>query len=126
MRLQLPDPRLELDGERLACRLWLACAGEQLTLSSLLPALAVELHSSYLGCRCGDTAVAHLLVARAQRPRGGWALRHAGGLALRLSEMRRGCLYDHLARLQRAIAAEAGGAARIELDERALELVDGA
>jgi hypothetical protein len=48
--VRLPDPRLAVDGHLLACTSRLAYAGAyQLTIWTIVPELAAELHTSYLG-----------------------------------------------------------------------------
>jgi hypothetical protein len=48
--VRLPDPRLAVDGHLLACTSGLAYAGDyQLTIWTIVPEPAAELHSSYLG-----------------------------------------------------------------------------
>ena len=67
--LRLPDLNLAVDGCRLGCRSWLDYAGAyQLTLWTIVPELALELHSSYLGHPDGDTAIAHLQLQPGESP----------------------------------------------------------
>jgi hypothetical protein len=48
--VRLPDPRLAVDGHLLVCTRRLAYAGAyQLTIWTIVPELAAELHSSCLG-----------------------------------------------------------------------------
>jgi hypothetical protein len=65
----LPDPRLAVDGRPVACSTRLAHGGAyQLTIWTIVPELALELHSSYLGHPDGDTAVSHLQLRPGEQP----------------------------------------------------------
>jgi hypothetical protein len=122
-RLRLPDPRLAVDGERFACETHLAYGGAyQLTVWSIVPKLAVELHSTYLGHPDGQTAVAHLQLQPDEPPRTVTALQPGHELPVR--EARRLCLYDHLAALRELVADATGMPVTLELADRTLELVD--
>jgi hypothetical protein len=119
----LPDPRLTVDGRRVACATRIAYAGAyQLTVWTIVPELAAELHSSYLGHPDGNTAVSHLrlrpdgppLTLTSERP----------GAALPVREARRLCLYDHLAELRHLVGDATGMPAGVEVPDQALELVD--
>jgi hypothetical protein len=119
----LPDPRLTVDGRRVACATRIAYAGAyQLTVWTIVPELAAELHSSYLGHPDGDTAVSHLqlrpdeppLTLTSQRP----------GTEFPVREARRLCLYDHLAELRHLVTDATGSPAGVEVPDHALELID--
>jgi hypothetical protein len=121
--VRLPDPRLTFDGRRVACTTRIAHAGAyQLTIWTIVPELAAELHSSYLGHPDGDTAVSHLrlrpdeppLTLTSERP----------GAELPVREARRLCLYDHLAELRHLVTDATGSPAGVEVPDQALELVD--
>jgi hypothetical protein len=93
-----------------------------LTIWTVVPELALELHSSYLGHPDGDTAIAHLqlqpggspAIASEQRP----------GTDLPVREARRLCLYDHLVVLRQLVADHTAGSVSVEVADQALELVD--
>jgi hypothetical protein len=120
-RARLPDPDIRIDGARVRASSHLAYAGAyQLTLSTTVAALALELHSSYLGHPAGDAAVSHLSLAPDTDPCTHSELRP--GTDLLVAE-RRGCLYDHLARLQELLVRR-GGQVTIEIADGALELVE--
>jgi hypothetical protein len=124
-RISLPAPSLTVDGRPLACTTSLAYAGAyQLTLSSVVPELAVELHSSYLGHPDGETAASHLRLRPGEAPSTVAELEPRGSLPVR--EGRRLCLYDHLAVLRELVADEAGARVSVDVAERALALVDNA
>jgi hypothetical protein len=121
--VRLPDPRLAVDGRPLACTTKLAYAGAyQLTIWTIVPKLAAELHSSYLGHPDGHTAVAHLQLQPGSPP-ATLASEHAGA-ELPVREARRLCLYDHLAVLRQLVADATGEAVAVDVADRALELVD--
>jgi hypothetical protein len=68
-RVRLPGPRLVVDGRSLGCSTRLAYAGAyQLTIWTIVPELATELHSSYLGHPKGHTIVAHLQLRPGEPP----------------------------------------------------------
>ena len=118
---RLPDPDIRVDGTRARASSYLAYTGAyQLTLSTIAPELALELHSSYLGHPAGDAAVSHLSLAPDTDPYTHSELRPGTDL---LVADRRGCLYDHLARLQELLV-RGGGQVTIEIADRALELVE--
>jgi hypothetical protein len=121
--VRLPDPRLAVAGRRLGCSTRLAYGGAyQLTIWSIVPELAAELYSSYLGHPDGDTAIAHLQLRPGEPP-----VTLAGerrGAELPVREGRRLCLYDHLTVLRELVAETTGLAATVEVVDQALELVD--
>ena len=120
-RTRLSDPEIRFDGVRARASSYLAYTGAyQLTLSTIAPELAVELHSSYLGHPAGDAAVSHLELAPDTDPCTHSELYPACDL---LVADRRGCLYDHLARLQELLG-RGGGQVTIEIADGALELVE--
>ena len=124
-RIPLPDLAVHLDGARIPAHTLLAYAGAyQLTLSTALPALGVELHSSYLGHPRADEALAsHLALAPDTDPRT-WSSTHRG-TELPVGEARRRCLYDHALELQELLAGhESAREATVELADTALELLD--
>jgi len=121
-RIRLPELAVRVDGARVPAYTELAYAGAyQLTLSTALPALAVELHSSYLGHPDADEALAsHLGLAPNHDPLT-WSTTHRG-TELPIADARRRCLYDHVLELQELLGA--GGDVTVELSDEALELVD--
>jgi hypothetical protein len=112
-------------GAPAACETLLAYAGAyQLTLSSTLAALGVELHSAYLGHPdAAMSRVAHLLLEPDRPPRT-WA-REPPGDELPVQVGRRRCLLDHLAALQ-ATLADRWGDARVQVSDEALAQIDAA
>ena len=122
-RISLPAPSLTVDGRLLGCTTSLAYAGAyQLTLSTVVPELAVELHSSYLGHPDGETAVSHLQLRPGERPTTVAELEPGRSLPVR--EARRLCLYDHLAVLREVVVDATGGAVAPDVADEALQLVD--
>jgi hypothetical protein len=121
--LRLPDPKLAVEGRAVESKSWLAYAGAyQLTLWTIVPELALELHSSYLGHPGGETAVAHLQLRPGEQPALVSEQRPGGELPIR--EARRLCLYDHLAGLRQLVADHTEGSVSVEIADQALELVD--
>jgi hypothetical protein len=121
--VRLPDPRLAVDGRPLACTTTLAYAGAyQLTIWTIVPELAVELHSSYLGHPDGKTAAAHLQLQPGSPPL--TVASEQAGAELPVREARRLCLYDHLAMLRQFVSGATGQTVAVDVADRALELVD--
>ena len=122
-RLRLPDPRLVVDGRCVECKSWLGYAGAyQLTLWTIVPELATELHSSYLGHPDGQTAITHLQLQPGERPAIATEQRAGGQLPVR--EASRLCLYDHLVALRQLIADNTGARVSVDIADQALQLVD--
>ena len=111
-------------GRPLACSTPLGYASAyQLTLSSTLPGLGVELHSCYLGHPAADrTAAAHLQLSPRDAPRVRLVEHEPSALPVR--DARRRCLLDHLAELRALVAAATGREVRVDVDDAALERVD--
>jgi hypothetical protein len=121
--LRLPDPRLVVDGRGLACTTRLAYAGAyQLTIWTIVPELAVELHSSYLGHPDGQTAVAHLELRPGEPP--ATMASESPGAELPVREARRLCLFDHIAELRGLVADATGKDTTVDIADQALDLVD--
>jgi hypothetical protein len=121
--VRLPDPRLVVDGRRVGCSTRLAYAGAyQLTIWTIVPGLATELHSSYLGHPGGHTVAAHLQLRPGEPPLTVTA-DHAGA-ELPVREARRLCLYDHLAVLRQLVADATGKDAAVDVTDQTLALVD--
>jgi len=121
--VRLPDPRLAVDGRTLACMTSLAYAGAyQLTIWTIVPELAAELHSSYLGHPDGATAVTHLQLRPREAPHTLTSERPGAELPVR--EARRLCLYDHLAELRQLVTDATGLPAGVEVPDQALDVVD--
>ncbi len=123
-RTPLPDPIVHLNGARLAASTLLAYAGaHQLTLSTALPALGIELYSSYLGHPdAGESIASHLQLGPDLTPRT-WTETHPSD-RLPVSEARSRCLYDHLFELQQLLGHQSNGEITVELTDQALELID--
>ncbi len=95
----------------------------QLTLSTALPALGIELCSSYLGHPdAGESIASHLQLGPDLHPET-WVETHAAS-ELPVSCQRRRCLYDHVLCLQELLGGATGGEVTVELADDALELVD--
>jgi len=121
--VRLPDPRLTVGGGRLGCTTRLAYAGAyRLTIWTIVPELAAELRSSYLGHPDGHTAVAHLRLRLGEPPVTVAGERSSAELPVR--EARRLCLYDHLAALRQLVADATRKDASVDVADQALELVD--
>jgi hypothetical protein len=121
--VRLPDPHLAVAGRRVGCSTRLAYGGAyQLTIWTIVPELAAELHSSYLGHPDGTTAIAHLQLRPGEPPV--TLAGQRGGAELPVREGRRLCLYDHLAALRELVSDATGLAATVEVADQALELVD--
>jgi hypothetical protein len=121
--VRLSDPRLAIDGRQLACMTELAYIGAyQLTISTIVPELAVELHSSYLGHPDGESAIAHLQLQPGERPT--TVTEVQSGQALPVREHRRLCLYDHLAALRKLVTDASSRTATVDIADNALALVD--
>jgi hypothetical protein len=115
--VRLPDPHLAVAGRRVACSTRLAYGGAyQLTIWTIVPELAAELHSSYLGHPDGDTAIAHLQLRPGEPPV--TLAGERGGAELPVREGRRLCLYDHLAALRELVSDATGLAATVEVATR--------
>ena len=125
-RIRLPELSVRLDGARVPAYTELVYAGAyQLTLSTALPAIGVELHSSYLGHPGAAEALAsHLSLAPASDPFT-WSTAHRGA-ELPVADARRRCLYDHALELQQLLCEHTAGEVTVELPDEALELVDAA
>jgi hypothetical protein len=113
--------RIKLDGHPERSETRLAAVGAYaLVLSSVLPARAVELHSSYLGHPGAPTQASHLLLAPDHTD--SEAVEHSED-SIPVIVARRRCLYDHLQRLQGFLEA-LGHTAEIPLPDDALIAVE--
>lgn len=123
-RIRLPELSVRLDGARVPAYTELVYAGAyQLTLSTALPALGIELDSSYLGHPdAGESIASHLQLGPGLSPQT-WVETHAA-TELPVSAERRRCLLDHVLVLQQLIGSATGGEVTVELQDDALELVD--
>jgi hypothetical protein len=120
-RLSLPDPSLTVDRRSVEAKSWLAYAGAyQLTLWTIVPELALELHSSYLGHPDGETAISHLQLRPGEPPL--TVTERRPGVSMPVREARRLCLYDHLAALREL--EHTGKPVSVEVADQALERVD--
>ena len=122
-RLRLPDAAVHIDGVRVRATTLLAYAGAcQLTLSTAVPELGVELHSSYLGHPDSEAAVSHLALRPDSAPATATELQP--GAELPVGEERRRCLYSHLAQLQCLLEDATAGHVTIDLTDGAIALVN--
>ncbi len=123
-RIRVPELSVALDGARVPAYTELVYAGAyQLTLSTAMPAIGVELHSSYLGHPDAAEALAsHLGLAPDSDPCT-WSSAHRG-TELPVADARRRCLYDHALELQELLGEHSGAEVTVELPDEALELVD--
>jgi len=113
--------RLTLDGHPEHSETLLAAVGAYaLVLSSVLPAHAVELHSSYLGHPGAPTRASHLLLAPDTTESDG-SEHNEDSIPVIIA--RRRCLYDHLQRLQDFLET-LGHTAAIPLPDDALIAVE--
>jgi hypothetical protein len=92
-----------------------------LTLSTVLPDHAAELHSTYLGHAGAPTRVSHLLLAPGVAE--SEAIERAED-AVPVTVARRRCLYDHLQHLQESLERLGHANPQIPLDEDALTAVE--
>ena len=123
-RIRLPTLTVRLAGARVPAHTFLTYGGAyQLTLSTALPALGTELHSSYLGHPDAAEALAsHLSLAPDSEPFT-WSTAHRGE-ELPVADARRRCLYDHALELQQLLEENSGDEVAVELPDEALELLD--
>ncbi len=95
-----------------------------LTLSTVLPDHAMELHSTYTGHRDAEhTAVIHLFLAPGRAPHP-VVCEQLPGEEIPVYVARRRCLYDHLTRLQDLLAAHLDSQVHIALADRELRVVE--
>lgn len=112
---------LTLDGYPERSETLLASVGAYaLVLSSVLPARAIELHSSYLGHPGTPTRASHLLLA--PNATDSDAVEHSAD-SIPVIVARRRCLYDHLQRLQDFLET-LGHTAAVPLPDDALIAVE--
>jgi hypothetical protein len=117
-----PTPRISIDGRTLDSDTRYAVAGAcVLVITSAVPSVGAELHSSYIGARGSDTVVAELWRARDATET---CVRTADDADLSLVRERRRCFYDHLQRLQDRLAAAVDAEVAIDVDERALHTAE--
>jgi len=121
---RLSDPEIGLNGRRLRASSYLAYAGAcQLTLSTIVVELALELHSSYLGHpEAPESYATHLELAPGQGPEA-WPEAHFGE-QMPVAEERQRCLLDHLVKLRELLVRQTEGQVTIELADTAVEFVD--
>ncbi len=115
---------MRVDGARVPAYTELTYAGaHQLTLVTALPALGIELDSSYLGHPdAGESVASHLQLGPDLSPQS-WVETHAAG-DLPVSAERRRCLLDQVLVLQQLIGSATGAEVTVELADDAPELVD--
>lgn len=123
-RARLCQPEIRADGCTLRATTDLAYTGAyQLTLITVLPDLAIELHSSYLGHPdAGETHATHLELAPDRPPETRFAP-HGGG-DMPVADERQRCLYDHLAQLQRLLESRTAHQVAISVPDAALVTVE--
>ena len=121
---RLPDPDIRVDGRRLRASSYLVYAGAyQLTLSTIVAELALELHSSYLGHPDAPESYAtHLELAPGRGPET-WPEAHFGH-EMPVADERQRCLLDHLAQLRELLVRQTEGQVTIDLPDTAVELID--
>jgi hypothetical protein len=131
-RKELPAPRVMIAGRPVSCSTLVGYAGAySVTLSTALPALGVELHSTYLGHERTATLAGHLLLAPRRR-----RLRHvlhdpgalpvAGAPGDQPGAGGRGALLlDHLAELRAELGElDPGADVRVDVADAALRAVE--
>jgi hypothetical protein len=117
-----PTPRISIDGRAVDSDTRYAVAGPcVLVITSAIPSVGAELHSSYIGARGADTIVAELWQARDATET---CVRTADDADLSLVHQRRRCFYDHLQQLQDRLAAAVDSQVAIDVDERALHTAE--
>ena len=118
------EPSVRVDGARVPAYTQLTYAGaHRLTLVTALPALGIELDSSYLGhSDAGESIASHLQLGPDLSPQT-WVETHPAR-ELPVSAERRRCLLDHVLCLQQLLESATGGEVTVELADDALELVD--
>ena len=95
-RIRLPELTVRVDGARVPAYTELAYDGVyRLRLSTSLPALGVELHSSYLAYPGAHAVLAANLGLAPDVGPLTWSTAHRGA-ELPVGEARRSCLYDHV------------------------------
>jgi hypothetical protein len=114
---RLLDVDLVLDGRAAASETRYADAGAYvLVLSSCVPELGLELHSTYVGHPGVETRVTHLALGGGDAQRAATEAVAWPDGELPVVFARRRCLFDHLQRLQDELAG-AGHQAGIEVDD---------
>jgi hypothetical protein len=124
LREPVPAVRLTIAGRPRECSTLLGYAGAyQLTLSTTVEELGVELHSSYLGHPDAHTTIAaHLQLAPGRTPHVTSVEHPSDELPVR--DLRARCLLDHLHQLSALLADDADGEVLLDVNDRALELVE--
>jgi hypothetical protein len=107
------SPRIEIDGKAVAtCTRIAAAGGYVLTLSTVLPRHAIELHSTYTGHPLAErTLVSELFLCKSREPL--LDTREADPRELPVLHERGNCLYDHLLRLHELLSSLELGDIRI-------------
>jgi hypothetical protein len=120
-RLLIPI-KIVIDGVQVRSETLLAPGGPYaLTLCSVLPDHATELHSTYLGHPGAPTRVSHLLLAPGVIESEA-VERDEDSIPVMFA--RRRCLYDHLQQLQEALQRLGHLDPKIPLDEDALSAIE--
>jgi hypothetical protein len=113
--------KITVDGEPTRSETVVADVGAYvLVIATALPDLALDLHSTYTGHERAGTIAAHLILARDAYK--AFAQEHDHDV-LPVTHARRGCLYDHLHRLQELLQ-EPGMQASIPIEEDAIHAVE--
>lgn len=123
MGQRTPIPiKIAIDGTEVRSQTRVADGGPYaLTLSSVLPDHATELHSTYLGHPGAPTRVAHLLLAPGIIESEAVEREEA---SIPVMVARRRCLYDHLQQLQDSLLRLGHLDPEIPLDEDALAAME--
>src|SRR3954452_1767997 len=119
MRRQLePTPEIRIDGCQVASETLVAVVGAHLVaVSTTLPDVPAQLHSTYLAHPQVDTQIAELrLVPHVGR---GSLTRSSSTLALPVAFDPQRALYDHLQRLQDMLSGALGADVAIDLSDAA-------
>jgi hypothetical protein len=113
------SPRVEIDRKAVqTCTQIAAAGGYVLTLSTVLPRYAIELHSTYTGHPLAEhTLVSELFLCKSREPL--LHTREADPRELPVLHERGNCLYDHLLRLHDLLTS-------LELGDITIHDLDGA
>jgi hypothetical protein len=113
---------ISVDGRLVDSETLYAVAGPcVLVITSAVPNIGAELHSSYVGARGANTIVAELWRGRDGTET---CVRTAGHADLSLVHQRRRCFYDHLQQLQDRLHVAVDAQVAIDVDEHALRTAE--
>jgi hypothetical protein len=115
------SPRVEIDGKPAeTCTRIVSTGGYVLTVSTVLPARGIELHSTYTGNPSADrTLVTELFLSKSREPY--LDTREADPRELPVLHERCNCLYDHLLRVHVLLSELALGRVVIDGVDEAVE-----